>query len=90
LHYQQAWIFLPRSVDFSTSIDGITFSGAGIVTPTERDREEQAFTFDAVLPVSLPRTRYVRVRAQAMPVCPPWHAGAGGKTWIFIDEIVVR
>ncbi|MGA2586453.1 MAG: hypothetical protein ABSF88_05470 [Candidatus Aminicenantales bacterium] len=21
--------------------------------------------------------------------CPPWHKGAGGKAWLFIDEIVI-
>lgn len=90
LHYQQAWIFLPRAVTLSTSRDGITFTEAGTVTPPERDRAEQSFTYDAVVPVDIPRARYVRMQARAMPACPPWHAGAGGKTWIFLDEIVVR
>jgi hexosaminidase len=90
LHYQQAWIFLPRSVEFSTSIDGITFTNAGSVTPPDRDRDEQSFTYDAVIQVGDAKARYVRMRAKSMPECPPWHAGAGGKTWIFTDEIIVR
>jgi len=36
------------------------------------------------------RARYVRVRAKNYGKCPDWHPGAGGKTWIFVDEIVVE
>ncbi len=90
LHYQQAWIFLPRSVEFSVSNDGRAFTDAGIHTFPDRDREEQAFTLDAAISVNIPAARYIRMRARAMHTCPPWHPGAGGKTWIFIDEILVR
>jgi hypothetical protein len=34
--------------------------------------------------------RYVRVRAKNVGVCPAWHPGAGGKAWIFVDEIIVE
>jgi hypothetical protein len=31
--------------------------------------------------------RYVRIQAKNQGVCPPWHAGAGAKSWLFVDEI---
>ena len=34
--------------------------------------------------------RFVRVRARNLGECPEWHVGAGGKAWLFVDEIVVR
>jgi len=34
--------------------------------------------------------RYVRIEAENVGICPDWHPGAGGKTWIFVDEIVVE
>ena len=34
--------------------------------------------------------RYVRLRATGVKTCPDWHPGAGGKAWIFVDELVVR
>ncbi len=33
---------------------------------------------------------YIRVFAKNRGVCPHWHPGAGGKAWIFADEIVVE
>ena len=35
-------------------------------------------------------TRFVRVRARNRGVCPEWHKGAGGKAWIFADEIIIE
>jgi len=33
--------------------------------------------------------RYIRVAARSVRACPLWHKGAGGKAWIFTDEIVI-
>jgi hexosaminidase len=35
------------------------------------------------------RTRFVRVPARSIGPVPDWHSGAGGKGWLFVDEIVV-
>jgi len=34
------------------------------------------------------RGRYLKIIAQNIGVCPEWHPGAGGKAWVFVDEIV--
>ena len=34
--------------------------------------------------------RFVRVQAINRKTCPDWHDAAGGKAWIFADEIVIR
>jgi hexosaminidase len=36
------------------------------------------------------RARFVRVRARSLGNVPEWHYGAGGKAWLFADEIVVE
>lgn len=36
------------------------------------------------------RTRFIRVKSKNIGICPPWHRGAGGKAWIFADEIIVN
>ena len=36
------------------------------------------------------RIRYVRVRATAPIMCPAWHKGAGNRSFIFADEIIVE
>ena len=42
--------------------------------------------------IEFPKTtaRYVKIKAQNINVCPEWHKGAGGKAWLFIDEIVIE
>lgn len=85
-----SWIFLPESVTFSTSADGLLFepmqSVATDLRPDEQsNRINQYFT-------SFPEmtARYVRVVARSIGTCPPWHVGAGSKAWIFCDEIIVE
>jgi len=34
--------------------------------------------------------RYVKVKAKNVGTCPTWHPGAGGKAWIFVDELVIN
>jgi hypothetical protein len=36
------------------------------------------------------QVRFVKVIAKNKAICPDWHVGAGGKAWIFADEITVR
>jgi len=34
--------------------------------------------------------RYVRLRIENAKRLPDWHPSAGGTSWFFVDEIVVR
>jgi hexosaminidase len=36
------------------------------------------------------KTRYVRVVAKSVGLCPPWHPGASEKAWLFADEVIVE
>ena len=31
--------------------------------------------------------RFIKVKVKNQKVCPEWHTGSGGKTWLFMDEI---
>ena len=33
---------------------------------------------------------FVKVFAKNIGVCPDWHQGAGGKAWLFVDELIVE
>lgn len=85
-----SWIFLPRSVEYSCSADGSSFTPLGTVS-TEIDPADQGNRIETYFS-SFPavETRYVRVVARGQITCPPWHAGAGSKAWLFCDEIVVE
>jgi hypothetical protein len=45
---------------------------------------------DFVSVLSDMNARYIRVKAKNVGVCPEWHHGAGGKAWLFVDEIIVE
>jgi arylsulfatase A-like enzyme len=86
----RSWIFLPVRLEIAVSSDGNTFTTVGTheSPPAVGDEatgiEEVGFQFHPV------RTRYVRIRASNQGTCPDWHAGAGGKAWLFVDEVVVQ
>ena len=85
-----SWIFLPQSVEYSFSGDGNNFTALGTVR-TDIDPAVQgnmteiySSTFPSVT------ARFVRIVARGLITCPPWHAGAGNKAWLFCDEISIE
>ncbi|HOY44632.1 MAG TPA: family 20 glycosylhydrolase [bacterium] len=85
-----SWIFLPAYVEWSVSRDGSSFrTVAAFDHPTPAGTSEQRIQEDQT---ELPGTmaRFVRLRARNVGLCPAWHPGAGGKSWIFVDELVVQ
>jgi hypothetical protein len=93
---QRSWILHPRSVGCSVSADGISFRDLGTITVEGDHRgEETVRPFDwrageLFDPAALAAVRYVRFRVEGTKSLPDWHASAGGASWFFVDEIVVR
>ena len=86
----KSWIFHPKALTIEISTDGVNYKKAGTIQNTKvSDRLEGAafhrFTIDFP-PVT---AKYVRIRVENYGVCPDWHLGAGGATWLFLDEIQV-
>ena len=85
------WIFLPTRVEIALSENGSDYSEPVELpgySPEDRYQMDMVKDFVAYFP-SLP-ARYVRVRATSLGTCPDWHQGAGGKCWLFADEIMVE
>ena len=90
LQDQRSWIFMPEYVAFSISTDGRNFTEVGQDTNDISADDDGTLLKDFKVQVPGIRTRYIRVFAKNRMVCPEWHPGAGGKAWIFADEILVR
>lgn len=90
LNDPNVWIFLPSEVVFSISDDGINFNHvANIVNDIPSSNTETMIKkFSAKVDVA--SVRYLKIFAKNIGVCPPWHKGAGGKAWIFADEVTVE
>jgi len=90
LQDQNAWIFLPEKVTLLQSSDGRTFA------PIDSRQFPADVKDDAVIiePVEFSfknlKIRYLKIVAENVGTCPQWHKGAGGKAWLFVDEIVVE
>lgn len=86
----KSWIWMPKEVAIDMSNDGKAwYSGMNFQAQTAED-EYGALVED--IGGSWPagtEARYVRVRAKQFGLCPDWHLGAGGKTWIFADELLI-
>jgi hexosaminidase len=89
LSSQGSWIFLPQSVEFAVSTNGSDWQvvhDEQVETQAKLGSDVRRFSAS----VQAEGARYVRVRATNLGRCPDWHVGAGGKAWIFVDEIIVE
>jgi hypothetical protein len=88
LQDHNAWIFFPEKIKVEFSDDGVHFSDSAIVeipVPTK----EEAPAIQEFAPHFYLAARYIRITAKNIGVCPSWHKGAGGKAWLFADEILI-
>ncbi len=84
-----SWIFLPMSVRIAFSTDGKNYQELATLQNTLSEREPHVLRKEFAWTGSA-ETRYLRIVAKNRKTCPDWHPGAGGKAWIFADEIIVR
>ena len=85
-----AWIMYPIGMEISVSSDGKNFRKvaskkyAKTKEITAPSRKHFTVSFDSQT------TRYVRVQTHNVTKLPAWHPGAGGKAWLFVDEVMVE
>ena len=90
LENQYVWIFLPTVVEISISRDGKTFDLIQHIRDKALVRNSKPQFKDYVTDLPDMRARYVRIKARNVGICPDWHPGAGGKAWLFCDEIIIE
>ncbi|MEN6310765.1 MAG: hypothetical protein ABFD80_04425 [Acidobacteriota bacterium] len=90
LQNSHSWVFLPISVEYAVSLDGRAFE---VVSTAANDVSPQAaeIIIKEFASAALDRkARFIRVRARSIGTLPQWHYAAGGKAWLFVDELVVE
>ncbi|MDX1350845.1 MAG: GH92 family glycosyl hydrolase, partial [Putridiphycobacter sp.] len=85
----KSWIWFPKSVEIWTAVDGNKFELYGNI---ENDFEKDAYgAFTKDFTANQSRDiRFIKVKLTYPGDCPTWHLGAGGKAWVFVDEIVIN
>jgi hypothetical protein len=85
-----SWIWMPRQVEFEVSVDGQSFAPVVMIPSNVPENNYNVVIKDFVKTVGPQRARYIRIRAQNYGRIASWHAGAGGDSWIFVDEIIIN
>ena len=86
----KSWIFFPKKVEYFVSNNGDDFIFLGAINTTFSDNLEGSFINDCTLKIPKIKARYIKVKAKNYGICPNWHLGAGGKTWLFVDELIIK
>ncbi len=91
LQDQRSWIFYPTKVSFLISSDGINFEEYFTEDINATSKNDEV-TIKSVTENKSTKARYVKLMAKTVGDLPEWHLGApdDGKSWIFIDEIIVE
>jgi len=90
LQNQESWIFMPDSVTFEISDDGQIYKLIGTAQNTISERQAGSVIHDFSIELQQASARYIRIRATNRRTCPDWHPGSGSKSWLFVDEIIIR
>ena len=85
----RSWIVFPKYVEYYTSNDGVNFKMVATLkhNVADNDYRQQIYNFRCE-PINC-KARYVKVFAKYYGILPEWHLGAGGETFLFLDEIDV-
>jgi len=85
-----SWIFYPRGLTLSTSENGKQFKKIkSIKLPVEEPNTNVSMAFfDMEIPPT--KAKYVKIEVKSQLKNPSWHPNPGGKSWVFIDEIILN
>ena len=85
----RSWIWSPKTVYYSVSSDGSSWTPVASVPTPVGDRDMQLQRWECSVPVDV-EARYVKVMAENYGAIPDWHPAAGYPAYIFIDEITIE
>jgi len=89
LEHQGKWIFQPNSVEVLTSVDGNTYDKVSRIAVQNKVNRNEPRLAEMKMSFQKTKIHYLKIRAQTLKECPPWHKSAGGKAWFFVDEIII-
>jgi predicted alpha-1,2-mannosidase len=85
-----SWIFMPEYVEFEFSNDGKYFTKLGKINNKVSHEEWGTITDNFKISFYPKNIRFIKIKAKNIGICPDWHKGAGGKAWIFVDELTIK
>lgn len=89
LYDPKSWILHPKSVTCSVSESGAHYRTVGTQTIEGEQRKENV-THSFIFDQNIGACRYIKFEVKGTLKLFNWHPSAGGGSWVFVDEIVVR
>jgi predicted alpha-1,2-mannosidase len=86
----RSWIVMPPTVRVETSVDGRTFASAGSISSDLAPDVYGVIPRDMAIDLDGAPIRALRLVAVGAGPMPAWHPGAGGPSFVFVDEIIVE
>jgi hypothetical protein len=90
LQETKSWIWYPSRIEVWTYSTGPNFKHEGDIINTISPQENAPSTHEFLMDVSTSPTFVKLIIHPAFESIPSWHLGAGGKPWIFADEIILK
>ncbi|MDP4173981.1 MAG: glycoside hydrolase family 31 protein [Bacteroidota bacterium] len=91
LNNQNSWIFLPQSVTYEVSEDGINFKKVYDENLANVSSSQLApFVKEVKAKVDKNNVRFIKIIAKNLGVIPNWHSAKGEKPWLFVDEVYIN
>ena len=92
-HHPSQWVFMPQKVLISYSPDGKKYTlPEEVALPFNPTLKENDKPRVCILRHKIPnkKVKYIKIEAQPVEKLPEWHAAAGEKAWIMVDEVKIR
>lgn len=87
----KSWIFYPKSVKISVAENASSFKLLAEIKNEFSDNKYGAFMQEFTKKMNAPiNVRYIKIEVENYGIVPEWHMGAGGTSWLFLDEITVE
>ena len=85
-----SYVFFPEKIAVAVSDDGVNFSEVAVVDNEVDGDDDPDVVKDFTLSFPETSARYIRITINPVKSIPDWHYAAGRRTYIFVDELMVR
>ncbi len=87
---QNSFIFLPSTIEYYKSYDGKIFKFLTELNNGINEKDTHAFIHKFNYNSGIIKTRFIKIIAKNISICPSWHKGNGEKAWLFASEITIK
>lgn len=85
-----SYVFFPEKIVVEVSEDGENFSEVAVADNGVENETDPDMLKDFTLTFPETSARYIKVTIEPVKNIPDWHYAAGRRTYVFVDELIVR